>query len=157
MTLVEVMVSVGVLSVGLLGLTSLYTTSIRSITETQQRSIALRAAAQRAETLATLRLDDLPVCRGATGGCREGGGAGLTPELAPDGAFECTRWADGADVGDPAQVGSRPRLRIDTQVTVHPDAARHPDARLVTVSVCWRDAQALVHEVQAQRLVIPEL
>jgi hypothetical protein len=47
--------------------------------------------------------------------------------------------------------------RLDTSVVPHPDPGQQTGAQVVTVSACWTDLDGSVHEVQVQRMLVPEV
>lgn len=151
-SLIEVMVSSLVLGVAVLGLTSTYTSSQTGMVASRSRTTAAELARQRLELLATQDATQLPACAGPLT-CQQDGAMG--PALAPSGAFRCTQYVDDMAVLDPADPAASGRYRVDTIVEEHPDALRQPDARLVTVNVCWLDRTGRVHEVQARRTIVP--
>jgi len=153
---VELAVATGILGVGLFGLTQLHGSAIGGVARSEGIAGANEVAAQRAELLSTLDADDVAACTGAVG-CMQLGGGAFLPRLASAGGFPCTRWVDGADVPDPGGMLSAEgvRFRVDTVVADHPDPARQPRARLLTVSVCWQDKHGTVRQVQTQRLLVP--
>lgn len=153
MTLVETMVAVGVLGVALLGLLRLYTTSSRQNASLRDLTTARTLAAQRLERLATRPVDRLAACE-APAGCRAGIDAFRASKSSVDG-YACTDFADGPSVADP---GATPlgKFRIDTTVEAHPDPTQHPEARILTVAVCFMDAYQLVREVRAERMLVPD-
>lgn len=137
--LIEVMVSIGILGIAIAGLIRLHSALVRGVARSQMVSIALDVAAQRAEDLVTLGPTAAPACAGAPG-CQAAGMSAFAADLSPAGSFPCT------DRVDP--------FRIDTVVTDHPSGFQ-PDARLVTVSVCWQDVGGAVRQVQTRRLLVP--
>lgn len=155
-SLVEMLVATALLGVGLTGLVRMYTTAARGVAENEARALGIRAAAQRAEALATMTPEALPACSGAPT-CRDADGLGFTTDLGPAGAFECTRWVDGPDVAGPGAAAQArgTRLRVDTHLAPHPETSRHEDALVLTVSVCWADGGGRVHEVQTRRVLVP--
>lgn len=153
-SLIEALVASAVLGVAVTCLTQMYTTSVRGYVTSARLQEAVEIAAQRAEQLATMSADDLPACTGPTS-CRSNNTT-MASELSPASGFACTSRVDApAVVGPSGTASSGQRFRIDTVVGAHPDGNRQPDARLVTVSVCWSDPAGFVHEVQAQRLMVP--
>jgi prepilin-type N-terminal cleavage/methylation domain-containing protein len=152
-SLIEVMVSSLVLGVAILGLTSTYTSSESGMTTSRSRTAANELALQRLEMLATQPADQLPAC-GGPAACQQG--FAFSAPLPAAGAFQCTQYVDDAEVLDPSEGGQATnRYRVDTAVEDHPDAARQPGARIVTVSVCWADRPGRVSQVNARRTIVP--
>lgn len=152
-SLIEAMVATAVLGVAVASLSALYTTAVQGYVTSQRLQDAVEIASQRAEQLATMPADELPACAGAAN-CRTDNRT-LAAPLAPAGAFDCTLQLDAPAVQGPGAAPAGARFRVDTVVGDHPDNARQPDARLLTVSVCWTDGAGIVHEVQATRLLVP--
>jgi prepilin-type N-terminal cleavage/methylation domain-containing protein len=155
-SLLEVLVATAILGVGLAALGRQYITAAHGVADSDGRAQAAMAAAQRIEALSTMEADEVPACA-ASVSCRAANGVDFVADLPPVGGFACTRWVDGPDVFGPS---ARPRaagqkFRIDASVVPHPDAARQPDGRLLTVNVCWRGADGRVHELQARRVLVP--
>jgi hypothetical protein len=44
---------------------------------------------------------------------------------------------------------------MDTVIGQHPDALNHPNALVVTVSVCWTDDLQIVRQVSTSRVLVP--
>jgi prepilin-type N-terminal cleavage/methylation domain-containing protein len=136
-TLIEVMISSALLGLGVLAGVRLFTSSVSGTSYVQDRSVATTLAVQRLERLGTQGVSALPACPGAPRGCREDRTTFTTPPA-------CTSEIDF-------------KYRLDTVITSHPDASRQNGARLVTVSVCWRDEQATIHQAQLDRLFVPDV
>lgn len=153
-SLIEALVASAVLGVAVTCLTQMYTTSVRGYVSSQRLQEAVEIAAQRAEQLATMAAEDVPACTG-TPSCRADGTT-MASELSPANGYSCTTRLDAPAVVGPGSTGATgSRYRVDTVVDSHPDVSRQPDARLVTVSVCWLDSAGFVHQVQTQRLMVP--
>jgi len=152
-SIVEAMITLGVLGVTVSAITTTYVNAVHGYARNQALAEAVEVASQRAESIATLAPATVPACSGAAL-CKDGDT--MTAPLTSVGGFDCSLWVDGAAVSQP---GGAPRagqrFRVDTVVSAHPDAVRQPDARLVTVSVCWTDTVGTVHEVQTRRLMVP--
>ena len=146
------MVTSMILGVAVLGLTSTYTNSQTGMVSSRSRSSAHELARQRIELLGTQNVQQLPDCAGATG-CMANNA--YSAELAAAGTFQCTQYVDDMETLDPDLASAIGRYRVDTVVVDHPDSARQPNARVVTVSVCWSDAVGKVHEIQARRTFVP--
>lgn len=159
-----------VLMIASLGLLQLHGTIIRGIATSEDFSVALDVANQRLDELAIVGTAGLPVCTaGVNGpGCQFGVGSNqYQPQIinAPTG-YLCTRFVDSAEVimanGAPVpstanfDPNNPARFRVDTVVQAHPDPALFPEARLVTVSVCWTDPSNQVRQIQSRRYVVPE-
>ncbi len=152
--MIEALVASAVLGVAVTCLTQMYTTSVRGYVSSERLKEAVEIAAQRAEQLATMSPEDVPACAG-TASCRANSTA-MTSELSAASGFSCTTRVDAPAVSGPGSTGTTgQRFRVDTVVGAHPDISRQPDARLVTVSVCWLDSAGFVHQVQTQRLMVP--
>lgn len=155
-SMVETMVSTGVLGIGLAALIRLTGTTADSLADNRHHAEAHRIAQQRLEQLATQRPDVLllPTCplSGAALGCREDR-TRLTATKA------CTTWVDGpalpSATGSPAPTNPTERgYRLDVVIGPHPDTVHQANAFLATVSVCWEEA-GRVEEVQLARLLVP--
>lgn len=153
MTLVETMVAAGVLGIAILGLVRLHMTSTRQNASLRDLSTARALAAQRLERLATRPVERLVAC-GGPAGCREGVDTLRASKGTVDG-YACTDFADGPTVATPGTVALG-KFRIDTTVENHPDPTQHPEARILTVSVCFRDAYEQIREVHAERMLVPD-
>ena len=153
MTLIETMVAAGVLGVAVLGLVQLHTTSTRQNASLRDLSVARALAAQRLERLATRPVEQLAACVGPAG-CREGIDS-LRASKGTVSGYACTDFADGPSVAAPGTTALG-KFRIDTTVEAHPDPGQHPDARILTVSVCFRDAYEQIREVRAERMLVPD-
>jgi prepilin-type N-terminal cleavage/methylation domain-containing protein len=167
-SLVEVMISVGVLGIGLAGLISLHMSSLVGLHKGQRVSMAQEIAMQQTEyleteaTAATGVLEAvLPSCPTSNAsdpiGCRVD-----TTKLAP--VKPCTVFVDDPNVPDPS--GSAPGVfgapamspfayRADTVIVPHPDAIGFPNALVATVSVCWTDELQIVRQISTTRVIIP--
>ena len=153
MTLVETLIAAGVLGVAVLGLVRLHTTSSRQSASLRDLTIARALAAQRLERLATRPVERLAACEGPAG-CREGIDTLRASKGEVDG-YACTDFAEGPSVAAPG-TNAIGKFRIDTTVENHPDPAQHPEARILTVSVCFRDAYEQIREIRAERMLLPE-
>jgi prepilin-type N-terminal cleavage/methylation domain-containing protein len=155
-SLIEVMISGAVLSIGLLGVVELHRSSVRGLARGRAITVAGQIVAQRAEQLAGPAPDalTLPACPRAGGvlGCRLSSSAFATSKT-------CTAWlldsdvpsATGVDVPSTPDVG----YRRDVVIEAHPDTTNHQGSFLATISVCWLDTQGKVQELQAQKLLVP--
>ena len=154
--MIELVFAAGILGVGLAGLVHLHRNAVTGVARSDTIALATEIAHQRSEFLATMHSDDVPGCSGPVR-CRTPGGQAFEAPLSAVGGFECTRWVDGADVPEANGVTSAQgvRFRVDTVVGSHPDPLRQSSARFVTVSVCWVDRIAQVHQIQTRKLVIP--
>lgn len=151
--MVEVLISTLVLGIAIAGLTGTFTSSQRGMVAIRSRSSAKEIAGQRIERLATQMASDLPACDGPAS-CRSTSGE-LADDQASAGAFQCTQYVDDMELPDPTQATGRyGRYRIDTSVAAHPDP-RQPDAKVVTVSVCFANQTGQIEEVQARRTIVP--
>ncbi|MCK6545024.1 prepilin-type N-terminal cleavage/methylation domain-containing protein [Myxococcota bacterium] len=155
-TLVEVMVSAGILGIGLIGLVNLYGTSTFGAARAQRLAVATEIARQEAAVLLSEGPDptgptDCPIA-GTTIGCR-----GTGRQLAA--TKPCTVWLRDADV--PTESGAILRdttqtsFRRDLVITAHPDTANHPGAQIATISVCYTDESGALQELQAVHLLVP--
>ena len=144
-----------VLAVSATMLVQLHRSVIRGIARSDDVSIALDIASQRIEELNVQGADAAPACVGAATCLVDSDN--FTGVLAPAGTFACTTFVDSAPVpmsnGTPQPVGTR--FRVDTVVQNHPDITQLAGARLMTVSVCWRDIANNVRQVQSRRLLVP--
>lgn len=155
-SLVETIISSGVLGLGLVSLTNLYTASADVVQNSRSTVTATQIARRRAERLAATAV--LPNCLGL-GGCKAQQDE-LAPELGQDGAFQCTQYVNEEEIVDSSNRGSiDSRYRIDTEVAPHPDPFQGAGAQQLTVSVCWmgkhmdENGRGLVHQVQVRKLV----
>lgn len=153
MTLVETMIAAGVLGVAVLGLVQLHTTSTRQNARLRDLATARALAGQRLERLATRPVDRLAACPGPAG-CRNRVDSLRATKGTVDG-YACTDFADGPSVAAPGASGIG-KFRIDTTVEGHPDPTQFPEARILTVSVCFLDTQEQIREVRAERMLVPE-
>jgi prepilin-type N-terminal cleavage/methylation domain-containing protein len=167
-SLVEVMVSVGILGVGLLGIVNLHTSSIIGLSRGQHIAMAQEVAMQQTElleteaTIATGSLESvLPNCPASRStdpiGCQLS-----TTEYAP--IKQCTMFLSDPNIPDPSGgfpsvlppgSGDASTYRMDTVIAQHPDTLNHPGALMVTVSVCWSDDQQNVHQISTSRVLVP--
>lgn len=154
-SIVEVMITSGVLGIGLAGLIRIHHSSVQGQSQSNGIAIGTRAAAQVIEQLSTQPVDELPACSG-TPGCRANSSA-FTGELSTAGSYPCTNWVANGGVTSVRTSASEEKntFRVDTVVQDHPDGNNQPDAKLITVSVCWMDNTGVVREVQERRLVVP--
>lgn len=152
MSLVEVMISAGILGFGVLALVKVYTHSVHGMSSARRMGVAQQIASQRAELLMTMGAG-LPRCGGDVG-CRASMSALGNPK-APVGSVQCTQYVDGPVLPGIEDVNPSGRFRIDTHVAAHPGANQLQDGDLVTVSVCWKNDGGQVHQIQATRLVLP--
>jgi hypothetical protein len=144
---VEVMISCAVLGFGLLGLVTLYTSSARGAVRGRMTSTALNLIVQRSAELSARDAVQLVTQCPLSGGridCR-------IDQQTESPSKPCTVRVNeqGATTG-----ATRP-YRIDTVVQMHPSRARHPDVRLATISVCWRDESGLIQQMQNQVVLAP--
>ena len=168
--LLEALVAMAVLITASLGILQLHGTIIRGIASSEDFSAALDVANQRLDELTIIGTEALPICAaGVNGpGCQFGiGSSQYRPQIttAPDG-YLCTRFVDSTEVimANGASLPATPnfdvtapaRFRVDTVVETHPDPGLYPEARMVTVSVCWTDAGNQVRQIQSRRYVVPE-
>ncbi len=154
-SLVEVLISSTLLSIGAVAVTSLHATSLREVRKSRTRASAEMIAVQHADLLGTQQVELMSAATcpqgGGPKGCLSGG------LLAP--VKTCTKWVDDDDVPPPtgtraAGTGSR-GYRIDTVTSAHPDSANHGDSFLLTVSVCWYDDRGVAQQTQETRLLVP--
>ncbi len=155
MTLIEVLATMGILSVGIMALVQLHSRSEISARTSRARMVARDLAQGRLDRLAVQNLEVLPICQGAPT-CRESR-ASLTPDTPAAGPYPCTQYINEASLGTPASQDNATRYRIDTNIVAHPDPLQQPGARLVTVSVCWAEEGGVVEEVRVERLFVPEV
>jgi hypothetical protein len=147
------MVTSVILGLGIVGLTSMYTTSARGVGSSRALETATQIALSRVERLATTPTDQLPVCGGVVG-CRASP-TEMAQELAPSaGSFQCSQYVDDSGAHDGATRGSEGGYRLDTIVAPHPSVTQNSDARIVSVSVCWTDGSGRVQQVLMQRLAL---
>jgi prepilin-type N-terminal cleavage/methylation domain-containing protein len=165
MTLVETMVAAAVLSVGVMSLGNLFFFAEEGIAIGKKFASASELARQRVEWLAAQPVTQLPQCL-TTSGCRQSRTA-YAPMKSAAGAYECSELIDGMSTLTPDQTSASPaanqngtvvpQYRIDTIVEPHGDPSQQLGAQLVSVGVCWTDMDGQVHEVRAERLLVPEL
>jgi prepilin-type N-terminal cleavage/methylation domain-containing protein len=149
-SLVEVMVSVGLLGIGVAAAIKLFDTAQNRTRYTRSRTTGAELALERLEYLGTRDLSSVPACTGAAG-CQ----ASLTGYASPLGAsgqYQCTQFVDGQSILDPYSSISTGPYRVDTVVQAHPNS-NEANAQLITVSVCWTDDHGLVQQVQGRRLL----
>ncbi|MCK6548257.1 hypothetical protein L6R52_20590 [Myxococcota bacterium] len=155
-SIVEVLVASGVLGVGLVALVEVHGATVENLARGGRVVEATRIAEQRLELLGAQRPDvlALPSCGIGPGsiGCR-----GADRALASD--KPCTSWVDGPVVPSPSGItpsGATGRgYRVDLVIGPHPDGLRQPGGLLATVSVCWADERGAIHELRADRLLVP--
>lgn len=153
-TLIEVMIAGAVLSIGLLGILELHRSSIRGLSRGRSMTVANEIIDQRAELITGRDPAVLLTCPTASdgAGCR----ATRTTFTA---SKPCTAWLLESDVPTPAgaDVPSSTDLgyRRDIVIQAHPDTTNHPGSYLAIVSVCWRDSQGQIQQLQRQRLLVP--
>jgi prepilin-type N-terminal cleavage/methylation domain-containing protein len=152
----ELLAATAILSVGLTALVGLHRAAIDGLQRSEQQAAAAEIAAQQAESWALSPVEQLPACTGEVG-CRIAGGSAFADPLSDADGTRCTRWVDTPPVvradGSQAEEGSR--YRVDLVVDAHPDPQNQPDARVITVSVCWLEGPRFVRQVQARRFVVP--
>lgn len=166
-SLVEVMVSVGVLGIGLVGLINLHTYSIVNLNRAQHIAMAQEVAMQETEFLQTEAtsatgslesvLPNCPVSRATDPtGCLDD-----TKAFAPLKA--CTVFLTDPNVPDPngsftavvaPGASSSSSYRMDTVIRQHPDSLNRSSALVVTVSVCWSDDQQN-YQLSINRVIVP--
>lgn len=154
LSLVEVLVSVGVLGVGVLGVLNLYATSDHATRSSRSDTTATQLAVERLERIAAQGIEALPACPEEVG-CRASHSSLRPPRPGAQG-MACTQETSEMGLADP-EVGGVGRFRVDTSVRPHPDATQQLGARIVTVSVCWTDDSGYVREVSAERMLVPEV
>jgi prepilin-type N-terminal cleavage/methylation domain-containing protein len=156
-SLIEVMISAGVLGIGLAGVIQLHVSSVRGLASGRSISLAGEIASQRVEFIGGRDIDvaSLPTCpRGASGvvDCRANKGNFTATKT-------CSTWLAESDVPTPAglEIPSEPNVgyRRDLVIEAHPDTLNHNGSFLAIVSVCWRDSSGNVQQIQSQRLLIP--
>lgn len=154
-SLIEASISAGALGLLVTGLASMYTRSVEGMRQSESLVSALELSGQLLDVFSTAPADVVPACTG-TIGCMDANGA-LRAPLPAAGTFACTRWADGPSVPRSAtqQYAVGERYRVDTVVGPHPDNTRYPDARLVTISVCWAEPSGRWRQYQERRLLVP--
>jgi prepilin-type N-terminal cleavage/methylation domain-containing protein len=150
-SLVEIVVSMGLLGIGVAAGIQLFDATARSTMHTRSKTSSMQLAEERLEYLGTRDLSDLPSCAG-TADCRAGVRT-YNPALTASGGYQCTQYAGGQAILDPYDAASTGMYRIDTIIEAHPDPTREPNARLITVSVCWTDERGNVQQVQERRLI----
>ena len=148
-SLVEVMIASAILGIGVLATVNLFGHSTQGVSWTRDRSAATTIAIERLEFLGTKGIASLPACNGAIG-CQSG------PTTFAAVIPGCTQQV-GEMQANPAITDPSGKYRVDTVVKDHPDLGRQGGAKLVTVSVCWRDRKQLVHQAQLERLFVPDL
>lgn len=157
MTLVEVMLTSGVLAIGMVALAHTYNQAETGSRSSRLRTAALRIAEQRVERLATAPVARLARCVGPVTGCRATRST-LAPVLGNVGTYQCTQLVDRMGFHDPTGVvASGGRFRIDTAVQDHPDPRQQIGAVVIAVSVCWTRSDGQVEQVLVQRMVVPEV
>lgn len=154
-SLIEASISAAVLGVLVTGLAAMYDRSVEGMRQSESLVSALELSGQLLDVFSTAPPDAVPACTG-TVGCMQADGT-LAPALPAAGPFSCTRWADGPSVPRSAtqQYAVGERYRVDTVVGPHPDNTRYPDARLVTISVCWAERGGRWRQHQERRLLVP--
>ncbi len=165
MTLIETLIASAVLSVGVMSLGNLFFFAEEGIAVGKKFASASELARQRVEWLAAQPMAQIPQCLN-TQGCRLSRSAYASMKSAA-GAYECSEMLDGMSTRTPdrprgspsAQAGRNivPQYRIDTIVQPHSDANQQIGAQIVSVGVCWTDMGGQVHEVRAERLLVPEI
>lgn len=153
-SLIEVMIASAVLAIGLLGIVELHRSSIRGLSRGRSMTVANEIIDQRAELITGRDPAVLLTCPTAAdgAGCR----ANSTSFTA---AKPCTAWLMESDVPTPAgaDVPSSTDIgfRRDVVIQAHPDTTNHSGSFLAIVSVCWRDPQGQIQQLQRQRLLVP--
>lgn len=148
-SLLEVMIAAAILGIGVLAGVRLYTAGVEGSSWTRSRSIATNIAIQRLEQLGAQGVDLLPA------GCSGPVGCKATQQTFAS-AVPCSRRVNGMNSDVTVSVPNG-KYRVDTVIEPHPDGARQPGARVVTVSVCWQDPDRTVHEAQLDRLFVPNI
>lgn len=155
MTLIEVLVSSLVLGFGVVALAELFTTSVRTDADGRARDVATQLALLRVEQLATIPVDRLPAC-GPVGTCRLDR-ANYAPARAATPDLACTQIVDDERIPDDTTSLATGKYRIDTAIFTPTGATQQAEARIALISVCWTDIRGVVQQVQAERLMVPEL
>ncbi len=150
------MIVLGLLGISAGVLVELHGSVVRGIEQSEDISVALTIANQKAEEVATMGFEAAPGCRGPAAGCRVDNNT-IDPNVIPPdpNGFACTRQVESADI-PAANMGPGPvggQYRVDTTVDPHPDP-NQPNAQVVTISVCWQLLNGQVRQVQAQRMVV---
>jgi prepilin-type N-terminal cleavage/methylation domain-containing protein len=151
-SIVEVMLSVGLLGVGIAAAVRLFHEAQNRTSWTTQRTTGMQLALERLEYLGTRDLSNLPACTGPLA-CRASATtmqAALSPAAS---GYQCTQYTSGQTILDPYSATSLASYRIDTVVQPHPDVTRESNAQVVTVSVCWTDQSGQVQQAQGRRLL----
>lgn len=154
-SLIEAVVAMLVMGIGAAMLIQLFTVVERGQSWNQGTITARTMADHRLDFLTIQGFGSLPACVGALG-CRASY-TSYAVALGAAGGYQCTQYSADGNVPDPTAVTAEAKYRIDTIVQNHPDGARFPDTRLITVSVCWTDASRAVQQTQAQRAVVDQM
>lgn len=150
------MVSAALVGVGVISLANMMFFAEEGLAVSRHQASALELARTRVEWLATQPTDQVPQCV-VVAGCRVDAEtyAAVKP---PAGGYACSEMLESmssqAPGTSPLTTGA---YRVDTVVQPHPDPDQQAGAFLLSVDVCWTDQDGRVHEVQAQRLLVPEV
>ena len=156
MTLIETMVSAAIVGVGVISLANMVFFAEDGIAVSRQRTSALEMARARGEWVATLPTASVPQCL-VVEGCRVDAQT-YAPAKPAAGAYACSELLDSMSNLEPGtSAATTGRYRVDTVVAPHPDPEQQAGAQLLSVTVCWTDAEGQVQEVEAQRLLVPEI
>lgn len=148
--------SAGILGIGVVGLMNSFFFTENSISVSKQRAAAVEMAQQRVERLVGRTIASVPQCA-LQQGCRLNRQT-YAPMKSPVGNYACSEMRDGMSTRAAGTSAlSTGAFRVDTVVTAHPDPNQQAGAVTVSVNVCWTNNEGVVQEVEAQRLMVPEV
>ncbi len=152
-SLVESLVAGVVLGVGVMALNAMYVFSIKGTSQSERAISAMHLAQTRAERLATSGLGQLPNCPQEPG-CRLNSSE-LRAKAAKSGNYPCSQLLNQSSTQDPGDdVGGI--YRIDTSILAPQGAEQLDSARVIAVSVCWKNSDNSFREYRSYRLKLPE-
>lgn len=154
--MIESLASAAILGVGVISLANMAFFSQDGLATSRHRASALELARQRVEWLATTPPEDAPNCV-VVQGCRVDSMT-YSAVKPPAGGYACSELLEGMTSDAPgSSAATTGSFRVDTVLEPHPDPAQQQGAQVLSVFVCWTDLNGQVHEVQAQRLLVPEV
>lgn len=155
-SLIETMVSAAILGIGVISLANTFFSTEKGITLSKKRVAAMEIAQQRVERFAARPLADVPQCV-VLQGCRFDRYT-YAPLKSAVGSFACSEMQEGmSSRPEGSSLAATGEYRVDTVVEPHPDPNQQVGAITVSVNVCWVNGDGEVQEVQAQRLLVPEV
>lgn len=159
-SLLEALISAGVLGIALVGLVQMHATSMKGTAKAEDIGRAAELARQYADQYASLPVTALPACGGIgfvmdptiPNGCRATLGPG--PGMQAPKPNNCTVLVPSDATPDasgnlPSAAGDGNPYRVDLMMAQHPTGAT--GLMQMHVWVCWRDADGLVNEVHTTR------